>query len=264
MAELSCAVNPAFPTGGTSANNNKDFPPISCPGTIPQNFNGKDASVEERGRIMISKLTKYPPLRRSLASINTARSYKYGPRAFGKNTWYSENFDVVKGLRSNTERRKFRFGLKSNVDFLIELDLANLKNCLLDKSLPQPTNYAATSSLSDGSFLSLMQTANQAKTQELCSIINRLESNLKFTQSLSEHLANDDMLEPALMVVSDALRHSPDLGKGLWGRSVAANALLYRHRASSQDHEFKSGRTTPPQVHIPHIGARPEKRISTK
>ena len=61
MAELSCAVNPAFPTGGTSANNNKDFPPISCPGTIPQNFNGKDASVEERGRIMISKLTKYPP-----------------------------------------------------------------------------------------------------------------------------------------------------------------------------------------------------------
>ena len=100
MAELSCAVNPAFPTGGTSANNNKDFPPISCPRTIPQNFNGKDASVEERGRIMISKLTKYPPLRRSLASINTARSYKYGPRAFGKNTWYSENFDVVKGLRS--------------------------------------------------------------------------------------------------------------------------------------------------------------------
>ena len=142
--------------------------------------------------------------------------------------------------------RKFRFGLKSNVDFLIELDLANLKNCLVAKNLPQTANYANTSPLSDTSFLSLMGTMSQAKTQELCNIISRIESNLNFTQSLSEHLANDDMLEPALMVVSDALRHSPDLGKGLWGRSVAANALLFRHRASTRDREFKSGRTDQP------------------
>ena len=77
-----------------------------------------------------------------------------------------------------------------------------------------------------------MKNMNLAKSQKLCQVLARLESNLNFTQSLSEHLANDDMLEPALMVVSDALRQSPDLGKGLWGRSVAANALLYQHRAS--------------------------------
>ena len=98
---------------------------------------------------------------------------------------------------------------------------------------------------------------NQAKTQELCKIISRIESNLIFTQSLSEHFANDDMLEPALMVVSDALRHSPDLGKGLWGRSVAANALLFRHRASSRDREFKSGRTDqPPRRFTSRISSR--------
>ena len=204
---------------------------------------------------MLSKLTKNPNLRKSLASINTARSSKYGSKAFGKNTWYSENFDVVKGLRTNAERRKFRFGLKSNVDFLIELDLANLKNCLVTKNVPQTANYVDSSSLSDTSFLNLMRSMNEAKTQELCNIISRIESNLTFTQSLSEHLANDDMLEPALMVVSDALRHSPDLGKGLWGRSVAANALLFRHRASSRDREFKSGRTDPPlpKVDFPPI-----------
>ena len=242
-----------------SASTINDFSPLSCPGTILRNLISKDTSVEERGRIMFSKLSKYPTLRKSLKAINTARSYKYGSKTLGKNTWYSENFDVVKGLHSNRERRKFRFGLKSNVDFLLELDLANLKNCLLDKSVTQATTYAGTSSLSDGSLLSLMQKVNQAKTLELCGIINRLESNLKFTQSLSEHLANDDMLEPALLVVSDALRHSPDLGKGLWGRSVAANALLYRHRASSRDHEFKSGRTTSPHRPTSRISARKQK-----
>ena len=110
---------------------------------------------------------------------------------------------------------------------------------MYDKTFFQASN---TSPLSDGYFLSLMQNLNLPRSQEFCTILDRLESNLTFTQSLSEYFATDDMLEPAAMVISDALRQSPDLGKGLWGRSVAANALLYRHRASPNDHEFNSGR----------------------
>ena len=96
-----------------------------------------------------------------------------------------------------------------------------------------------------------MQNLNFSSSQEFCTILDRLESNLNFTQSLSEYFATDDMLEPAAMVISDALRQSPDLGKGLWGRSVAANALLYRHRASSNDHEFNSGRQSIRPNHFP-------------
>ena len=243
-AELSAAVQPHGSSGGTFNLNINNEHEVS-PNTNLRNIFGKDTSDEEKGRLMLAKLTRYPNLRRSLRSLNTARAYKYGSKSFGEKGWYTESFDIGRGLHSNSERRKFRFGLKSNVDFLIQLDLANLKSCLLEKSqdttFPQSTT---PSSLSDGSFLSLMEQLNTTRSKEICKIINRLESNLTFTQSLSEHFATDDMLEPALMVISDALRQSPDLGKGLWGRSVAANALLYRHRASFRDHELKSA---PPQ-----------------
>ena len=243
MAEISAAVQPNGSTGGLLNNNLNNFSQEGCSDTIPKNIFGKDTSDEEKGRLMLAKLTTYPNLRRSLHSLNIARAYKYGSRSFGEKGWYTENFNIGKKLRTNDDRRKFRFGLKSNVDFLLQLDLENLKSCLIEKvdvtSFP-PNDR--TSSLSDGSFLNLMQKLNQTKARDFCKIINRLESNLKFTQSLSEHFATDDMLEPALMVISDGLRKSPDLGEGLWGRSVAGNALLYRHRASSQDHELKSRR----------------------
>lgn len=246
MAELSAAVRPNAPSGGTSKSLNYPFGGVSCPDTNPKNIFGKDASDEERGRLMLAKLTEYPILRKSLQSINTARAYKYGSKSFGERGWYTENFDVVKNLHSNMDRRKFRFGLKSNIDFLIQLDLENLKSCLIDKSLDQNFHHVdQAASLSDGSFLSLMQQMNLSKAQKFCRILKRMESNLNFTQSLSEHFANDEMLEPALMVVSDVLRQSPDLGEGLWGRSVAANALLYRHRASPRDREFKSEISNP-------------------
>ena len=46
--------------------------------------------------------------------------------------------DTKARLKNNTDRRKFRFGLKSNVDFLIQLDLESLKTCLLDKTFNPP------------------------------------------------------------------------------------------------------------------------------
>ena len=74
--------------------------------------------------------------------------------------------------------------------------------------------------------MSLMEKKDVSKFQKFWEIIKLLESNLYFTEFLPEHFATDDMLEPALLVVSDALRLSPDLGKCLWGRSAVA-ALLY-------------------------------------
>ena len=44
------------------------------------------------------------------------------------------------------------------------------------------------------------------------------------------------MLEPALMLIADALRKSPNLSTTLHGGSVASNAMIYRHWASPGDH----------------------------
>ena len=190
MSELSAAVHPNGPSGGSNHNdidlNETNSQDSCCPNTNPKHIFAKDTSDEAKGRLMLKKLTKYPHLRKSLNSLNIARAYKDGVKSFGKMSWYTENFRIGRGLKSNVERRKFRFGLKSNVDFLLQLDLANLKTCLLDKTqdthFPQPTS---TSSLSDGSFLNLMQKMNLTRSQEFCKIFNRLESNLTILQTMT-------------------------------------------------------------------------------
>ena len=245
MTELANAVQDPQTTGGDASNL---LTPMfvhesKTPETIFSNLFGKDTTEAEHEQILFKTLIKFPTLRKSLPSINSARAFKYGSRSFGKKRWYRETFDVVSGLKSNADRRKFRFGLKSNVDFLIQLDLESLKTCLLDKSFePRTSATSGTNPLSDGSFLDTMRQMDYTRFKKFCTLLNRIQANLHFTQSLSEYFATDDMLEPALMVVSDAIRRNLDLEISLRGGSVAANALTYRHRASPRDREFSSRR----------------------
>ena len=189
-----------------------------------------------------------------MASVNLARSYKYGSKPFGQKKWYKDDFDVVSGLRSNEARRKFRFGLKTNIEFLIQLDLENLKECLTKAGFPLESTLPENSHkiLSNGSFLDLMRKANQKNFNEFCKIFNRVLSNMHFSQSLSEFFATDDMLDPALSLISEAIRNGPNLNTTLRGGSFASAALIYRHRAPKRDHDFcsifTSARSTRPSV----------------
>ena len=46
------------------------------------------------------------------------------------------------------------------------------------------------------------------------------------------------MLEPVLLLVAEAIRKGPNLGNFLREGSVAAYAMMYRHRASPKDHDW--------------------------
>ena len=198
------------------------------------------------GRILFTKLQKYPHLRQALSAVNAARAFKYGSRSYGHKKWYREDFDISRGLKSNESRRQFRFGLKSNVEFLIQLDLQNLRSCFLDPTYEQNQNMDLNDlpPLSDGSFIDLMKKMNPSRYSKFCNIMNRLHGNLNFSQSLNEYFATDDMLEPVLMLIAEAMRKGPDLGTFLRGGSVAASTLMYRHRASPNDHDWKTNRYT--------------------
>ena len=188
-------------------------------------------------QFVYTKLQKNPHLRKSLASLNTAKSFVYSSRAFGQQNWYKESFNVLRGLRSNADRRKFRFGLKSNIEFLVQLDIQNLKTLLVEKDSEQKDTIfqSPPTQLSDGSFVSTLHKSNAKRCEKVCILIERISANMQFSQSLSEFFANDDMLEPALMLISDALRKGPNLLKTLHGGSVAFNAMIYRHRAGDHD-----------------------------
>ena len=234
MAELTSALNPPLSSGGEFDGNeilrdNSSNSSHSLEAALLKKLLHDELPDNDDGEFLFHKLRNNPPQRKSLTAINKARAFKYGSRAFGLKKWYKETFDTVEGLRTNDERRKFRFGLKSNIDFLIQLDILNLKTCLQDTSFtPQRNNAPHLSSLSDGSFLDTINRLNPSRCTKVCKIIDRISNNLNFTQSLAEYFATDDMLEPALMLISEVLRRGPDLHKNLHGGTFASNAMVYR------------------------------------
>ena len=248
MSELSEALKP-HPDSGIGSEEimslTSNLTASFSDNSLNRTLNSSPSSAEI-GRVLYSKLQKYPHLRQALSSVNAARAFKYGSRAYGQKKWYTEDFNISRGLRTNKSRRQFRFGLKSNVEFLIQLDLENLRSCILNPSfeLNQNTPTSSVPLLSDGSFLDLMQKMNTIRCKKFCNIMNRLHGNLNFSQSLNEYFATDDMLEPALLLVAEAIRKGPNLGTFLRGGSVAATAMIYRHRASPNDHDWKSSQRT--------------------
>ena len=64
--------------------------------------------------------------RSNLSAIHAARSHKYGHVQFGPKTWYKETVNISEKLTSQEDRRKFRQGLKCNIDFLNQLNLHDL------------------------------------------------------------------------------------------------------------------------------------------
>ena len=82
-------------------------------------------------------------MRRSLASIDAARSFQYDAKFFG-------NFNDK--MRTTEDRSKYRFGLKSNLEFLTQLDRKFIDVCNekgKETNLCQDaTRYSCTTDLS--------------------------------------------------------------------------------------------------------------------
>ena len=105
-----------------------------------------------------------------------------------------------------------------------------------------------------GLFLDTMRQMDYARFQHFCTVLKGIQANLEFTSSLSEYFVTDDMLEPAILVVSETSHRNLNLQPALRGGSVTAHTLLYRHRASWRDHDFWNAVTRgnfAPKIHAP-------------
>ena len=233
FAELAAAIRPEGNSGAAFEDDYSYHGASNINEHIIKKLLSDGHSDSDNGEFLFNRLQKHPHLRKSLSAANSARAFRYGSRAFGNKKWYKKNVDTQEGLKSNEDRRKFRFGLKTNIDFLIQLDVLNLKT-ELRKNLfnPQGHTQAPPRSLSDGSFLSMMHNLDAQRCSSFCKILERISDNLEYSQNLSEYFATDDMLEPALMLIAESLRKAPNLKNSLHGGSFASNAMVYRHRSS--------------------------------
>ena len=100
----------------------------------------------------------------------------------GKKNFYAEEFDFKKDPIHPEDRRKIRFGLKSAVDFITQLDVENLRSCLYepDSGVAEFREFRENTSASHvdpDSFFAMMNRANPAKSKLIQEIIDRISSN---------------------------------------------------------------------------------------
>ena len=176
-------------------------------------------------------------------ALHRAKSYVYGSTFFGEKKFYADEFDFTKEPLHPHKRRQLRFGLKSLVDFVIQLDIENLKICLQKscsaiRDFSENVKIRPDSRFPPHSFLGLMHRMNHQNTNLTFEILERITSNLNFSQSLAEYLASDGSIETTKLVISEALKKGPDLGQFLRGGPFASCAQTYKNLSSKNDADY--------------------------
>ena len=203
---------------------------------------------------LFKKLKNNPSARASLASIHAARSYKYGQVHFGPKSWYKESSNVSEKLTSQEDRRKFRQGLKCDIDFLNQLNMHDVMKTLLEgerdlNSLPKKVRTKLGNMfecLKEVLLLEILKFIDSEKAHKILSSLDKIVSLAHVSQSMGNYFARDDSLDPALSIVCEGLRGDTDFEYILRARGGTFQSLAsaYYHLKSASDHDA-TGRTDP-------------------
>ena len=187
--------------------------------------------------------------RASLSSIHAARAYKYGHVQFGPKSWYKESANISEKLTAQEDRRKFRQGLKCNVDFLNQLNMHDLMKNLLDgkqdiSSLPKSITVKLADifdCLKGTPLIDILKLIDNEKAQKLFACIDIIVALAHVSQSMGNYFARDDALDPALSTVCQALRGNIDFEYFLRSRGGTFQSLAsaYYHLRSPVDLDLK-------------------------
>ena len=173
---------------------------------------------------------------------------------FGPKHWYKDTPLLATKLKSQSDRRKFRQGLKGDVEFVNYLNVQDLRTLLdsgdpdalkllnLDENVKPSDLFSALKNVPLVKILSLW---NEDKAVELLGLVDKIEQALHFSLSLTDYFAYDDALEPALAVVCESLRKEPSIGCQLMklNSSFLSLAQCYQKQRSGADMDFAPQRT---------------------
>ena len=170
-------------------------------------------------RLALANLRENKRARNSLASLHAARSCLYGSRGLGNKKWFSDKPGIASRLKTQTERRQFRMGLAANIGFYNRLNIADLSSWLesgtsVDTNAVLPDMMMSLSQFKDLatrlSPLDLLRWLDPEKARRLSSAVSEISAVADYEQSLCNHLAASEALEPAHAVLGSLLRTGAD------------------------------------------------------
>ena len=199
---------------------------------------------QKRAALAFANLKENRAARRNLAALDQARAYSYGPRAFGPKTWYADKPFVARRLKTQDQRRTFRLGLKSCMEFLNQLRISDLQSALADgdsavlSGLHQDT--AATvedfrAMLSLTSPLDILKLFAPDKVEAITNIVDGIDALADFNQKLALQLASHSALEPIHGVVCEVLRSGTEFASVSKNKPLSIAAQAVQHQCSKPD-----------------------------
>ena len=214
-----------------------------------------EAEISEK---WFNKLKKDPLARSRLENIHSARAFKHGFSHLGSRFWYKEKDNLAKKLKTQSDRRKFRMGLKADVDFLNQFNMLDLDDLLKKGNsdslkllkMGEPVMPAIVFHyLKDVPPIKILELVNSRKAADILTLVRRISSMAHFCQSMADYFAHDDALEPALAVVCEILRNKEDAGAVMEKRATTflGMAQAYQKLRSPQDRDVSQTRRSNPK-----------------
>ena len=187
-------------------------------------------------RLALANLRENKPSRNNLASLHAARSCLYGSRGLGDKKWFSDKPGIALRLKTQTQRRQFRLGLVANIAFYNRLNLADLTSWLeagtsLDIAAVRPDTRLSLSQFKELmqrlSPLDLLRWLTPDKPDQLSKAVSDISALADYEQSLCNHLAASEALEPAHAVLGTLLRTGANFKNALMHNPIqlAAQAV---------------------------------------
>ena len=172
-------------------------------------------------KLTYDRLRQNPLERCRLENIHAARAHRYGIAHLGPKYLYKENTNLGSKLKTQADRRKFRAGLKGDVDFLNQLNMLDFEEFFRAgssdglealKLLDPVLTSELKNKLKEVPPIELIKFINEEKAGKILKIFDKVKSFAHFSQSMSDYFAHHDALEPALAVVCQMLRQNQNIG----------------------------------------------------
>ena len=204
----------------------------------------KSDDPRRQSRLAYANLRENRAARRDIAALNAARSHLYGEREFGYKTWYSDKVGVARRLKSQTQRRQFRMGLKANMEFFNQLRIGDLRAALTEGDPKILHNLPASTKGSVADFreffaltpaVDVLKLFVPHKADAIVRILNGIESLADFNQRLGRHLASHSALEPVHAVLCDMLRAGGDFATATQQTPLGVATQALQHICTTPD-----------------------------
>ena len=210
-------------------------------------------------RLALANLRENKLARNNLSSLHAARSCLYGSRGLGDKKWFADKPGIALRLKTQTQRRQFRMGLVANVAFYNRLNLTDLTSWLsagtsLDIAAVRPNTSLSLSQFKDIaqrlSPLDLLRWLTPDKAVQLSDAVSDISALADYGQSLCNHLAASEALEPAHAALGNLLRTGANFKAALQNNPIQLAAQAYAPLCAYVDIDgvlTKSKTNTPPR-----------------